>query len=224
MGKLVASLRNQWMGALALFVALGGTAYAVTELERNEVKSKHIGKGQIKNADLAGDAVTSPKVANGSLLGEDFAAGEVPAGPQGEQGPRGEQGEQGLQGVQGPAGSARAFGFVTAAGALSRSKNVTGVAKVATGLYCITLDPSIDAAQAVVFTEEDRSTGNTSDANEDVSVGHFFSNPSGLGCAANSVAVRMFLYRGDEVDNDTGGNTTGDNLVVADDSFAFMVP
>ena len=100
MGKFFAHLRNQWMGALALFLVLaGGTAWAATELDKNEVKSKHIGKGQVKTKDLARDAVTSPKVANGSLLGEDFAAGQLPQGPRGPQGPQGEQGAAGATDV-----------------------------------------------------------------------------------------------------------------------------
>lgn len=102
MGKLFAHLRNQWMGALSLFLVLaGGTAWAASELGKNEVKSKHIGKGQVKNADLANGAVTSPKVANGSLREEDFAAGQLPQGPQGEQGIQGVPGSPGEPGLSG---------------------------------------------------------------------------------------------------------------------------
>ena len=80
----------------SLVFALGlGGAWAATELEKNEVKSKHIGKGQVKNADIADDAVTSPKVDDGSLLGEDFAAGQLPAGPTGDTGPQGPKGDTG---------------------------------------------------------------------------------------------------------------------------------
>ena len=47
-------LRNQWMGAVALFLVLsGGTAYAVTQIDRNSVQSKHIVNGQVKGVDLA---------------------------------------------------------------------------------------------------------------------------------------------------------------------------
>ncbi|MDX6586664.1 MAG: hypothetical protein QOI31_1137 [Solirubrobacterales bacterium] len=65
------------VSTLALFVALGGTAYAAVELQRDDVRSKHIKNGQVKGEDLADNSVTSPKVANGSLLGEDFAAGQL---------------------------------------------------------------------------------------------------------------------------------------------------
>jgi hypothetical protein len=89
---------------LALFVALSGTAWAATELDKNEVKSKHIGKRQVKSADLGNNSVTSPKVADRSLLGEDFAPGQLPQGAQGATGPQGPQGERGPQGEQGPPG------------------------------------------------------------------------------------------------------------------------
>lgn len=111
MRKLVSHLRDQWMGALSLFLVLaGGTAWAATELDKNEVKSKHIGKGQVKNADLGKNSVTSPKVADGSLLQDDFATGQLPTGPRGPQGltgapgAQGPPGDPGADGAQGPAG------------------------------------------------------------------------------------------------------------------------
>jgi hypothetical protein len=84
MGKLVLHLRQQWTGVLALFlVVAGGTAWAAGELGKNDVTSKHIKNGAVKTKDLKNNAVTSPKVADGSLLGEDFASGELPQGPRG---------------------------------------------------------------------------------------------------------------------------------------------
>ena len=79
-----------------------GSAWAATELKKNEVKSKHIKNGVVKTKDLADNAVTSPKVADGSLLSADFAAGQLPVGATGQ---RGAQGPQGIQGPEGPAGS-----------------------------------------------------------------------------------------------------------------------
>lgn len=53
-------LRHQWTGVLALFLVLGsGTAYAVTQIDRNSVKSKHIVNGEVKEVDLAADAVSN---------------------------------------------------------------------------------------------------------------------------------------------------------------------
>lgn len=39
---------------LAMFIALGGGAYAVTTLDRNSVESKHIVNGQVKPTDTSG--------------------------------------------------------------------------------------------------------------------------------------------------------------------------
>ncbi len=46
---------------IALFVALGGTAWA---LESNSVRSKHIVDGQVRTPDLAPDSVTAAKLAD----------------------------------------------------------------------------------------------------------------------------------------------------------------
>jgi hypothetical protein len=57
----------------ALIFALGvGGAWAATELSKNEVKSKHIGSGQVKAKDLGKNAVSSPKIANDSVTGADI--------------------------------------------------------------------------------------------------------------------------------------------------------
>ncbi|MBA2522722.1 MAG: hypothetical protein H0V25_05260 [Solirubrobacterales bacterium] len=72
-------LRNNVVGYIALFFALGmGTAWAATELGKNEVRSQNIAKGQVKTPDIGRNAVTTPKVADGSLLRKDFKAGELP--------------------------------------------------------------------------------------------------------------------------------------------------
>jgi hypothetical protein len=92
------------VASLALFVALGGTSYAVATLGKNSVKSENIGKEQVKASDIAKNAITSPKVKDGSLLATDFKAGQLPAGPRGAQGDRGQQGPQGQRGPQGPVG------------------------------------------------------------------------------------------------------------------------
>jgi hypothetical protein len=70
---------------LALFVALGGGAYAALKLPKNSVGSK-----QIK-----ANAVRSSKVKDGSLLAGDFKAGQLPAGPAGLQGLPGARGDKG---------------------------------------------------------------------------------------------------------------------------------
>lgn len=68
MGQRVrAHLRGNVVGYVALFFALTlGTAYA---LDKNEIKSKHIGKGQVKKQDLGKAAVTHPKLAKNAVDG-----------------------------------------------------------------------------------------------------------------------------------------------------------
>lgn len=71
--KFGSHLREQWIGTLALFLVLsGGTAYAVTQIEANSVESRHIVNGQVKNPDLAVNAVNSAKVDDESLGGPDI--------------------------------------------------------------------------------------------------------------------------------------------------------
>ena len=66
------------MATVAVFIALGGGAYAATTLPRNSVGSTQIKKGAVRNSDLASNAVTSRKVKNGSLLPSDFK--QLPTG------------------------------------------------------------------------------------------------------------------------------------------------
>ena len=81
---------------VALFVALGGSSYAAITLNKNSVKSKHIGKGAVHGTDIANDAVTSRKVQNFSLSAYDFKPGEL----LGRQGPQGAKGDAGATNVK----------------------------------------------------------------------------------------------------------------------------
>ena len=92
------------MSTVAVFIALGGSAVAVTQLGKNSVKSRHIAPGQVKGSDLGSASVNSQKVADGSLLNQDFAPGQVPRGPAGATGAQGPPGPQGATGPLGPAG------------------------------------------------------------------------------------------------------------------------
>src|SRR5512139_3485865 len=61
------------VSVIALFVALGGGAYAVTIAEKNSVDSKSIKNGQVKTKDLADNAVNGAKVGDDTLTGDDVA-------------------------------------------------------------------------------------------------------------------------------------------------------
>jgi hypothetical protein len=87
------------IASVALFVALGGGSYAALQVPRASVGTK-----QLKR-----NAVTSPKVNDGSLLLSDFNASQLsqlrgPAGVRGTEGPRGATGPEGLQGPRGATG------------------------------------------------------------------------------------------------------------------------
>jgi hypothetical protein len=55
------------LSALALFVALGGAAYAATALPKNSVKTKSIANGAVTTAKLRNGAVTGAKLRNGAI-------------------------------------------------------------------------------------------------------------------------------------------------------------
>src|SRR5829696_3894015 len=82
------------MATLAVFGVLAGTAWAISA---NSVGTKQLKPKAVRSSDLAPNAVTSPKVKNGSLRRRDFAAGQVPAGPTGPEGDQGIQGPPALR-------------------------------------------------------------------------------------------------------------------------------
>ena len=62
---------------MALFVALGGTAYAAVKLKPNQVKAVNIAKQAVTNAKIKTQAVTSGKIKNGGVVNADLGAGAV---------------------------------------------------------------------------------------------------------------------------------------------------
>lgn len=93
---------------VALFVALGGTAYAASSLPKNSVGAKQLKK----------NAVTSAKIKNGSVTKKKISKATIAAlkGSRGPQGLQGQQGPQGAQGPAGPGGSILAFDANATAG------------------------------------------------------------------------------------------------------------
>lgn len=210
---------------IALVLALGGGAYAAG-LGRNSVTSKNIKNGTVASAD----------VKDNSLIGSDIDERtlQIPAGPEGPRGPKGDtgnpgaqgaQGIQGIQGVQGPAGTARAYGYVAANGALSRSRNISAVSTPSAGRYCITLNSSIDRASTVVIAQTDFTADTGGVASAAIGQARWLSTAPDCG-GANQVEVVTLLYDGDTTDNDTNANnpTPGDALTFSARPFAFIVP
>jgi hypothetical protein len=97
--KLLNHLRHQYLGAIALFVALGGSAYAATALPAGSVGSKQLRRGAVTQTKLAKGSVTAaalnPKsiaghitlwasvAANGKVISSSPRATAVSGGPPG---------------------------------------------------------------------------------------------------------------------------------------------
>jgi hypothetical protein len=86
------------MATIAVFVALGGTSYAVAT---GSIGSREIKNNAIRSGDIRNDQVRSADVRDESLLARDFKPGQLPAGPAGAQGPPGPQGLKGDKGEPG---------------------------------------------------------------------------------------------------------------------------
>lgn len=83
---------------LALFLALGGAAYAATQLPKNSVGTNQLRK----------EAVTAAKIAKKTR--NQLRGDRGPAGPQGAQGKTGKQGAKGATGARGAQGNTGAPG------------------------------------------------------------------------------------------------------------------
>ncbi len=77
------------MSSIAVFLALGGTSYAVA---KNSIGERH----------LKANAVTSPKIKDGSVTTADLAPGAMLSGPRGPRGEQGPAGQTGATGARGP--------------------------------------------------------------------------------------------------------------------------
>jgi hypothetical protein len=78
LSTLLTSVRNQWMGALALFLVLtGGSAYALTgsntvftdDIVNGQVKAEDVARNGIRTDELADSSVGAREVLNDSLRG-----------------------------------------------------------------------------------------------------------------------------------------------------------
>ena len=118
-------------------------------------------KNSVGAAQLKKNAVTSPKVKDGSLLAADFKAGQLPQGPKGDPGASGPKGDKGDPGAPGSA-IGYGHGIVTASGATvdtSRAKNMTSanVSRHSQGITCISGLPFVPKSVTVTTDAE---TGN----------------------------------------------------------------
>jgi collagen triple helix repeat protein len=102
--------------SLALFVALGGGAYAATALPKDSVGERQIKRNGVGASEIKAGAVGAEEVKNRSLGPGEFKPGTLLRGPKGDTGapgPQGAQGAPGAPGVKGATGPAGPLGSVT---------------------------------------------------------------------------------------------------------------
>jgi hypothetical protein len=100
------------VATLALFVALGGSAAAVTALPRDSVGAPQIRKDAVRSPEIAKDAVRAPEIAKDAVRSPEIAAGAVRSSELRDGGIRladiSAGAQHALAGAPGPAGVAEA--------------------------------------------------------------------------------------------------------------------
>jgi hypothetical protein len=131
------------MSMTAVFIALGGSAIAITQLPKDSVGARQIKEG----------AVRSAEVKDFSLQADDFAKRSLPAaaiGPKGDQGPQGPAGPAGAAGTP----ATKVYAFIRTGGCcggappldppkIINGHGVTAAKIISTGQYEITFDTSL---------------------------------------------------------------------------------
>lgn len=204
------------VATIALFgVVAGGVAVAGPFVAKNSVNSK-----SVKDETLTGDDIK-----NDSLTGDDVLESSLDIS--GKQGPPGPQGQTGGQGPTGAAGTARAYGRVGASGTITRSKGVVGNAtNPQPGYYCIEIDSSIDVPSTVMVVNPEYSTSSTSPSNTFEKFALAEWDQVAQFCpGTQTMSVRTLMYDGDQTDNnDDTGDSPGDDLILQNEPFSFVVP
>src|ERR1700755_226048 len=129
--------------SLALFLALGGAAYAATQLPKNSVGTNQIRK----------EAVTAAKIAEKARQQLQGARGpQGPQGPQGKTGKTGAKGATGARGAQGNTGAPGADGTGPAFEAVATPAVPTTIA-TNTQVAALSLAPGQYATSANVVVQ-----------------------------------------------------------------------
>jgi hypothetical protein len=202
------------MSVIAVFIALGGSAVAVTQVPKNSV-----GANQIKK-----NAVSSSKVKDFSLQAKDFAEGSLPAGaagPKGEPGPQGPAGPPGTPGAPGTS-SVSVYAFVRTGGCcggalpldppqIINGHGVTAAKIISTGQYEISFDTSLLPGGTVENCVPIASLG-SSDAGSSVQGGITFMRAPGF---PGDKLIGLFRNSaGTPVELSTGGGSDGFSIAL----------
>jgi hypothetical protein len=125
---------------IALFIALGGTSYAVTQLPRNSVGAQQIRRGAVAGSEIRSGAVRSTDVENRTLLIRDLS-------PEARRSLRGKTGPVGPQGPPGPGTIFAAA--VTSSGVVARSVGVSANGYAGNSSYMVGFNRDVSACFAV---------------------------------------------------------------------------
>ena len=200
---MLAYLKHHHIALLALFVALGGTSYAATQLPPNSVGARQLRGGAVTGAKIRNGTITSSKLAS-SLNAKLKALG---VGPTGKTGPTGATGPSGAPGPAG-ASATLAYGYVAASQpciatseavcppivptheyTLERAVNVTLAGTPSPGIVCVAPEAGINPSSAVVLTSPsdgpDESDGVTA-------VNHAEWIPTGPRCSAGQLEIDTY--------------------------------
>ena len=126
------------MATIAVFIALGGTSYAVVKLPRNSISAKQIRQGAVGKSEVRNRAIRSRHINDGSVAVRDLssASKSTLAGPPGPPGPPGTVADLGAA--------------VSSGGGLRHGKGVEGVShEGSSGLYDVRFNRDLAYCLAV---------------------------------------------------------------------------
>jgi hypothetical protein len=183
-----------WISLLALFVALGGTAYAAVKITGKEVVNNSLTGADIKNGSIS--AADLSAAAKKTLTGKAGATGAN--GAPGATGATGAPGQNGAPGSNGTNGSAVAYGGVSSDGSTCavdtlRDFNLeTPCARPGVGVYTVNVVSSINLDSRVgTCTIRNSQSG-------------FSSGYCTLRFSGTAVELRTYNTSGDPTDFGTG--------------------
>jgi hypothetical protein len=129
------------VAVVALVSSLTGVAVGAALITGDDIAKKAIAKKHLKK-----NAVVTKKVKNGTLLADDFKAGQLKEGVQGIEGLKGDKGDPGEDGTNGADGAdATALWAVINGGdgTTYRDSHVTSSTRCSTGFYTVTFDRNV---------------------------------------------------------------------------------
>ena len=128
------------MATIAVFVALGGTSYAVASLPRDSVGSKQIRSNAVGRSEVRKGAIMTRQVRDRSIALKDISRAARDS-------LRGQTGRTGPQGPPGP-GTLYAAALDSGGGVARRTPGVANVNKAGTALYTIRIERDLSQCYA----------------------------------------------------------------------------